>query len=319
DFDAGNAGGKANNLRRLRGKLPDWIHLPASAALPFGVFEKVMAWSANKELAGRHSELLRRLKEQAESSRPGLVEEIKKTILALESPDELFSSLCTVMENSGVGSPEDWPEKWEDAWSCIKLVWGSKWNERACLSRKANGIPDEEIVMAVLIQRVVEADYSFVIHTANPFTNNKDEIYAEVVTGLGETLVANYPGRALSFSCVKGSREPRLLSFPAKSVALFGGGLIFRSDSNGEDLAGYAGAGLYDSFMLPKPATITLNYTGEALVWDENFRKEFLVKIAGIGAAVENAMGIPQDIEGAYSNGQYYVVQARPQVGLGND
>ncbi len=318
DFNKENTGGKSNNLRLMLGKLPDWIHLPASAALPFGVFEKVLDWPSNKELAERHSELLRRLDEETDSSRSGLLEEIKNTILALEPPDEFFSSLCTVMENSGVGRPEDWPEKWEDAWTCIKSVWGSKWNERAYLSRRANGISHEYLMMAVLIQRVVEADYSFVIHTVNPFTNNHDEIYAEVVLGLGEALVANYPGRALSFTCKKGGQEPRLLSFPAKSAGLFGGGLVFRSDSNGEDLAGYAGAGLYDSFMLPKPVKINLNYTEEALIWDEDFLKKFSVKIAGIGASVENALGTPQDIEGAYSNNQYYVVQSRPQVGLGN-
>ncbi|MGO9014085.1 MAG: phosphohistidine-like domain-containing protein [Dissulfurispiraceae bacterium] len=319
EFNKDNTGGKSNNLRRMQGKLPDWINLPASAALPFGVFEKVLAWPSNKELAERHNELLRQLKEETESSRYGLLEDIKKTILALESPDELFSSLCTVMENSGVGRPQDWPEKWEDAWTCIKLVWGSKWNERAYLSRKANGIPDEYLIMAVLVQRVVEADYSFVIHTVNPFTNNNDEIYAEVVLGLGEALVANYPGRALSFSCVKGGREPHLLSFPGKSIGLFGSGLVFRSDSNGEDLAGFAGAGLYDSFMLPQPVKVNLNYTEEALVWDENFRNKFLINIAAIGASVEKVLGGPQDIEGAYTNGQYYVVQSRPQAGLEHD
>ena len=95
--------------------------------------------------------------------------------------------------------------------------------------------------------------------------------------------------------------------------------MIFRSDSNGEDLEGYAGAGLYDSFMLPQPARVTLNYLDEALVWNENFRKGLLLKIADIGISVENALGGPQDIEGAYSNEQCYVVQARPQAGLEND
>jgi len=318
-FNEKNTGGKSNNLRRMQGKLPDWIHLPASAALPFGVFEKVLTRPANKELAERHSELLRQLKEDKESSHDVLLEDIKKTILALEAPDELFYSLCAVMENSGIGRPGDWPGKWENAWTCIKSVWGSKWNERAYLSRKANGIPHDYLIMAVLIQRVVEADYSFVIHTANPFTNNKNEVYAEVVLGLGEALVANYPGRALSFSCVKGGREPQLLSFPGKSVGLFGGGLVFRSDSNGEDLAGFAGAGLYDSFMLPQPVKVNLNYAEEALVWDEDFRNKFLLNIAGIGTSVEKALGGPQDIEGAYTNGQYYVVQARPQAGLEHD
>ncbi len=339
-FNDKNTGGKSNNLKRMQGKLPDWIHLPASAALPFGVFDKVLSDPVNKELAGQHDELARRLNEETAMSYTALLEEIKKIILALEAPDEFSSSLRTVMENAGLGLPESGPESrqegQDDAWTCIKRVWGSKWNERAYLSRKASGVPHKDLMMAVLIQRIVEADYSFVIHTVNPFTNANDEVYAEVVLGLGEALVANYPGRALSFVCKKGNQGPHLLSLPGKSVGLYsclpgiqhatgklfecsGGGLIFRSDSNGEDLAGYAGAGLYDSFMLPQPVKVTLDYAEEALVWDANFRNEFLIKIAGIGTSVEKALGGPQDIEGAYSNGQYYVVQSRPQTGLEND
>ncbi len=325
-FNEKTSGGKSNNLKRMIGKLPDWIHLPDSAGLPFGVFEKVLAGPANKELAERHDELVRRLKEEPESPHTGLLEEIKTAILALNAPDELISSLHAVMEISGLAGPAGlgWSEKWDDIWTCIKRVWASKWNERAYLSRKANGIPHKNLVMSVLVQRVVEANYSFVIHTVNPFTNNKDEVYAEVALGLGEALAANYPGRALSFICQKGRQEPRLLSLPGKSIGLYlptagaGGGLIFRSDSNGEDLAGYAGAGLYDSFMLPHPTRVTLDYVDEALVWDDSFRNGLLIKIADIGTYVENALGTPQDIEGAYSNGQYYVVQARPQAGLEN-
>eukprot|EP00960_Hanusia_phi_P022118 655292-Hanusia_phi.AAC.3 len=81
---------------------------------------------------------------------------------------------------------------------------------------------------------------------------------AQVVIGLGETLVGNFPGRALGFSMKKdGSGDPivrpksflpptcltslQVHSLPSKSIGLFGGGLIFRSDSNGEDLPVRAG------------------------------------------------------------------------------
>jgi alpha-glucan,water dikinase len=57
--------------------------------------------------------------------------------------------------------------------------------------------------MAVLVQEVVNADYAFVIHTTNPSSGDSSEIYAEVVKGLGETLVGAYPGRAMSFVCKK--------------------------------------------------------------------------------------------------------------------
>ena len=48
--------------------------------------------------------------------------------------------------------------------------------------------------MAVLIQPIVQAEYAFVIHTKNPITENDNELYCEVVKGLGETLVGAFKG-----------------------------------------------------------------------------------------------------------------------------
>jgi alpha-glucan,water dikinase len=168
----------------------------------------------------------------------------------------------------------------------------------------------------VLIQEVVQADYAFVAHTVNPSSSDPNELYAEVVVGLGETLVGNYPGRALGAVCNKATREIRLLAYPGKSQALRGGGLIFRSDSNGEDLAEFAGAGLYESVVLPEPQASFVDYTSEPLAWDKAFRENHLRRITEAGVAIEQTTGVPQDIEGAISKGNFYVVQTRPQVGL---
>lgn len=51
NFAEGLVGGKSGNLARLRGKLPDWVHVPASVALPFGTCERAIADPANKEAA----------------------------------------------------------------------------------------------------------------------------------------------------------------------------------------------------------------------------------------------------------------------------
>jgi len=51
-------------------------------------------------------------------------------------------------------------------------------------------------------------------------------------------------------------------------------------------------------------------------VWDEQFRADLLATISRVGLEVERVWGAPQDIEGAVSQGNYYVVQTRPQVGL---
>jgi alpha-glucan,water dikinase len=312
DFDQTNVGSKSNNLKKMQGRLLEWIGIPASAALPFGVLEKVLSEEINREIAGRYHEITVRIDAVDENDRAEALDEIRKTVTSLLSPDDLPSSVQGVMMKAGLDAPSDW----EDAWTCIKKVWASKWNERAYLSRRARGIRHNDLLMAVLIQRVVEADYSYVIHTVNPFTGNKDELYAEVVLGLGEALVGNYPGRALSFVCKKRTKEPKLFSFPSKSAGLFGSGFIFRSDSNGEDLAGFAGAGLYDSFILPPARISVLDYSGDPLLWDSKFRVEFMGSIAEIGIKVEAAMGSAQDIEGAHSKGRFSVVQSRPQVGI---
>jgi len=308
EFTELTVGSKALHQFKLRSCLPDSVHQPASAAIPFGVFEKVLSLEVNRDLATQYGELVR----QTSTRGTEVLEALQKTVLFLRAPEELKTALKQAMANSGLA----WPNDWEAAWSRVKQVWASKWNERAFLSRQRVGLPHESLFMSVLIQQVVPAEYAFVIHTVNPSSGNPEELFAEVVLGLGETLVGNYPGRALSFRFNKKTGDPELLSFPSKSLGLYGEGLIFRSDSNGEDLPGYAGAGLYDSVLLQAPRQVELDYTQQPIVWDERFRRNLLTAVARIGLAIERTLGSPQDIEGAVTGNDYYVVQTRPQVGL---
>ena len=308
EFAPDLVGGKSCHLKELVGKLPDWIHVPRSVALPFAVFDAVLALDTNRALAERYRELMGQIESRPEKT----LADIRRLLLGLQLPESLQDDLRQAMQAESL----PWPEDWSTAAERIKQVWASKWNDRAYFSRQARGFPHESIFMAVLIQEVVEAEYAFVIHTVNPLNGKRDELYAEVVPGLGETLVGNYPGRAMSFASPKVVPNPAVLAYPSKSVGLYGGGLIFRSDSNAEDLEGYAGAGLYDSFLLTPPRERILDYTSDALVWDSTFRTEFLTAVTRIGVAAEQVFGTPQDLEGVWTQDQFYVVQTRPQVGL---
>jgi len=311
DFDQGLVGSKSSNLKALAEKMPEWIHVPRSVALPFGAFDVVLEAQVNESVAERYRTLLG----QIEANPSQAAAELRQCLMGLQVSESLKTELRQVTAAEGL----PWPDDWAAASRCLKQVWASKWNDRAYFSRRARRLPHESVHMAVLIQEVVEAEYAFVIHTVNPFTRDRAELYAEVVLGLGETLVGNYPGRALSFVSSKADPKPALLSYPGKSIGLYGGGLIFRSDSNAEDLAGYAAAGLYDSVLLRAPREQVLNYADDPLVWDESFRTEFLATVARIGLIVEQAFGTPQDIEGACAKGRFSVVQTRPQVGLGHE
>jgi alpha-glucan,water dikinase len=309
-FAPGIVGGKSNNLNGLRGRLPDWIHLPQSIALPFGVFDKVVADERNRKLRAEYEDAIAK----AEHDPAALLARVRELLMGLAAPPSLQAALRETWQRAALPSIP-----WEQTWYAIRRVWASKWNERAYLSRRARGIPHDSLQMAVLIQQVVPADYAFVIHTVNPLTGSREEIFAEVVLGMGETLVGNYPGRALSFLCPKTNLQPEVLSYPGKSVGLYGKGVIFRSDSNGEDLEGFAGAGLYDSFLAEEPERRLLDYREEKLVWDPTFRDDLLRSIARIGVEVEQLLGSAQDIEGAVAGGEFHVVQTRPQVGLHDD
>ncbi|MFO0926218.1 MAG: PEP/pyruvate-binding domain-containing protein [Gemmataceae bacterium] len=306
-FTSEVVGGKSCNLNGLRGRLGDWIHLPTSMALPFGVMERVLDDPANQE---RRREV-ETLVATAEANPTAVLEQLRTRLLNLTAPAELRSAVQETWQKVGLS-----PVPWEQAWHAICRVWASKWNDRAYLSRRARGAAHDRLRMAVLIQQLVEADYAFVIHTANPLTGNRAEIFAEVVLGLGETLVGNYPGRALGFVCRKDDLSVQVVSYPSKSVGLYGTGVIFRSDSDGEDLEGFAGAGLYDSFPAMDPEHRVIDYLNNPLIRDGAFRDQLLRSIARVGLEVEAAQGSPQDVEGAVAGGRFYVVQTRPQVGL---
>ncbi len=311
DFSTKLVGGKSLKLLQLKDKMPAWIHIPRSAAIPFCACERVLAMKENKSILKKFNQLI----EVLDQNPPRNLLKLRQGVNELASPPDLHKSLKEAMAEEGIPWPDDWPL----LWSRIKQVWASKWNERAYWSRKKWHLSHDKLTMAVLIQEVVDAQYAFVIHTANPFTKDKNELYAEVVWGLGETLCSgNYPGRALSFTCRKSKTtlKPNTISYPGKSIALKGGGLIIRSDSNGEDLEGYAGAGLYDSVLLVPPQEKLPDYIDSPLLWQDAFRNKFLQDVTKIGIEIEKAMaGCPQDIEGAYADGRFYIVQTRPQVG----
>jgi hypothetical protein len=90
--------------------------------------------------------------------------------------------------------------------------------------------------------------------------------------------------------------------------------IIARSDSNGEDLEGFAGAGLYDSVTVAPTETKIVNYTENWLVWDADRRTALMAKLAELAVAIEVEMKAPQDIEGCVVGDDIYVLQSRNQV-----
>ncbi|XP_025817671.1 alpha-glucan water dikinase, chloroplastic-like [Panicum hallii] len=313
EFSDEMVGAKSRNIAYLKGKVPPSVGVPTSVALPFGTFETVLSDKMNKDVAQN----VRHLKEKLSHGEFSALQEIRHALLELVAPTDLVKELKEKMQGSRMPWPGDeGQQRWEQAWMAIKKVWASKWNERAYFNTRKVKLDHAYLSMAVLVQEIVSADYAFVIHTINPSSGDRSEIYAEVVKGLGETLVGAYPGRALSFVCNKDDlNSPKVLGYPSKPIGLFiKQSIIFRSDSNGEDLEGYAGAGLYDSVPMDMEEEVVLDYTTDRLITDYSFRNTILSTIAHTGYAIEDLFGSPQDIEGVVKDGKIFVVQTRPQM-----
>ena len=90
---------------------------------------------------------------------------------------------------------------------------------------------------------------------------------------MGETLVVFYEGYSFSFTYNKSNKNITIKSYPNKSIVLRNSGFIFRSDSNTEDLEGFAGAGLFDSVPMIENEVINMGYKDSQIFKDYGFIK----------------------------------------------
>ena len=316
-YAPGVVGGKSSSLAKL-GVSPAIASfgaaVPASTALPFNAFEKALAAdpATNASVTAALSALAAADAAGDAAARRAALDAMRSTIAYdLKMPDDLVAPLAAAATAyGGTCAPAD-------VYQAVKKVWASKWNERAFLSRKACGVSDDSLHMATLLMEVVPAEHAFVLHTANPLTGNAGEVFGEVCVGLGEALVGNEPGSALSFTAAKTpGAVPIVKSLPSKPIAHRAPytTMIARSDSNGEDLEGFAGAGLYDSVTVVPTEEQVVSYADEPLVWDDARRTRLMSRLAELAVAVEAEMGCPQDIEGCVVGEHIYVLQSRNQV-----
>jgi alpha-glucan,water dikinase len=313
DFDKKCVGAKANNTKNVFGKVPgcDWLKYPESFAVPFNVHEYFLSLKENKEIKEEIDEYIEKIGKgiKADLIR-NLLEKCKnltKNINFVENPETL--KLKKRLLQFGVKESE-----FDAAFKAIKTVWASKYNERAYIATSKVGITLDDIRMAVLCQKIIPAEYAYVIHTKNPSTNNENELFAEIVSGMGETLVGAYEGQSFSFAYNKTNGSYDIQSYPNKSISLRNSGYIFRSDSNTEDLEGFSGAGLFDSVPMVNDNEVEMAYHSDKLFNDKGFVDNAIKKVSSLGIGVEKLYGFPQDIEGVYYNGDFYIVQTRPQV-----
>lgn len=166
----------------------------------------------------------------------------------------------------------------------VRRCWGSLWTERATEYRARLGIDSALVRIAVVVQRLVDAEVAGVMLTADPVSGDRSTTVLDASAGLGEAVVSGLVtpdhylldggGRIREY--LPGRREVVLRSKQ-------GGGLTRKS---GEP-----------SRAEPLPDAV-------------------LVELSRLGAVVARHFGRPQDIEWAYAEGRVWLLQARPMTAL---
>lgn len=172
----------------------------------------------------------------------------------------------------------------------IRRCWASMWTARALAYRQSASFEHMEARIAVVVQRMVEAEVSGVMFTANPLNARTDEIVINASWGLGEGLVS-------------GILEPDEIILDVRSLA-----------------PRRRRIGSKEVQVVRDPANTVGTVTQPV---DAQRRAVLCLDDAQIGALGELGQrvmayhgGLPQDIEWAIAGGAVYLLQSRPITGV---
>ncbi|QGA69463.1 pyruvate, water dikinase [Sulfolobus sp. E11-6] len=173
----------------------------------------------------------------------------------------------------------------------IKDVWASLYNARAIEYRKSKGIDNLSVLIAVVIQKMVNSRSAGVMFTLHPVTGDEKYIMIESNWGLGESVVSGMvtPDEVLI--------EKSTLRIAEKKV----------SNKNIKIV--------YDK-QLKKNVTITLD---EKESRSMSITDEEAIELAKLALKIEEHYKRPMDIEWAIDNDlsfpeNIFIVQARPET-----
>jgi pyruvate, water dikinase len=167
---------------------------------------------SNKLMEGIH-ERLATLDVENTKSLDMIAQEIQRLILEAEIPKELAEEIKKTYANIGDGkafvavrssaTAEDLPEAsfagqqstflnisgQDEVVDAVKKCFASLFTARAIYYRNKNNFDHMKVLIAVVVQEMVDAAKAGVMFTVNPVTNARDEVIIEGAFGLGESVV----------------------------------------------------------------------------------------------------------------------------------
>lgn len=295
------AGGKAANLGEL-------IH--AGFAVPAGFCVTTAAYVRASSRAGLDTYLsgLEAVAREESARQIELAAAIRAALCQTPLPPEVIEAVTKAYHALSPGDPtpvsvrssatsEDLPEASfagqqetflnvvgsEAVLTAVQRCFASLWTDRATQYRASLGIAPRNVRLAVVVQRMVEAEVAGVLFTANPLTGKRRQAVIDANPGLGEAVVsgATNPDHFVVQTTTGEIVERRLGDKQVLIQVASGGGT--------RKIA--AGASPMGSCLS-----------------DDQIRA-----LAALGARVEALYETPQDIEWAIdASGQVFLLQARP-------
>ncbi len=170
----------------------------------------------------------------------------------------------------------------------VRRCWASLWGERAVAYRERLATDPGGVAIAVVVQRLVDADFAGVMLTADPVTGDRDVVVIDSNPGLGEAVVAGLvtPDHAVLDELGR-VRHRRPGNTEVVITARPGGGTTTTERDESTPAA--------DSQALDDPT---------------------LARLAVLGRQIAERSGRPMDIEWAISDGTISILQARPMTAL---
>jgi len=286
-LDVARAGGKGSSLARMASlglPVPPGFVIPANAladALPDGGAE-LRALAERQDAEGAQA-LIRTV--ELDAGLRGAVVSSYAELGAGDVPVAVRSSATA--EDSEAASFAGQQETFlhvrggDQVRARIRDCWASFFSERALFYRSKKGSL-ADLGMAVVVQRMVNADIAGVLFTMDAVQGRRDRMVVEAVIGLGEAAVSG----AVTPDHYVLKRDGRIRKAhvheqPYAIVAREEGGVVERELSPEEGGARKAS-------------------------------DELLARLARLGDDLEQRVGVPQDIEWAVEGGELYVLQARP-------
>jgi pyruvate,water dikinase len=168
--------------------------------------------------------------------------------------------------------------------AAVRTCWASLWSDRAIDYRRERNLAGEVAEIAVVVQRLVRADVSFVVFTADPITGNPDHAVITASWGLGEAIVAGLV------------TPDHLVVGPA--------GEIVRQSVGAKEVMTVPGLAPGEGTReVPVPRllrSVPVLSAGQAAA------------IAALARGLAAKLGYPADIEGGIAGGSIHLFQARP-------